>query len=143
MRLLFELAIFAVIAIAALAVGALILWLFGRPFELHFKDSLLLSIIALCFIFPAAANLWIMFRGTATERGPVRVTAGVRGFGMLICSVALLLKFTNPSVELRHFLTIFGIGIILWWGSVPFEDYYERKRLKQLGLFREEDARQD
>jgi len=140
MRLLFELALFAVIAAAALAVGAAVLWVFGRPFEVRFEDSLLISGVALFFILPGAANLWIMFRGTETEKGPIRVTAGVRGFGMLICGAALFLKLADPAVEWRHAMTIFLIGSVLWWGSLPFEDYYDRKRLKQLGLLKEEDS---
>jgi hypothetical protein len=131
-RFLFEVAVFAAIFGMALAVGACALWLAGSPLGLGFTHAMYFAWIGLVFLFPAAANIWIMFRGSGGENPVLRLLAGIRGFGMLLCAVAVAGPLVCVGAAFRPLATVFVIGSVLWWGSLPFEDRINRRRLRHL-----------
>ena len=139
MRLLIELMVFLVIAAIAISAGALIIWIIGLPFQLTQSRAIAFSAIAFIFVFPGAVNIWIMMRGPEGEGAGERVCAGTRGFGMLLCAVAVALPFVIANVNLYYCAILFIIGNILWWGSVPIEERLMSKRLEQRKLIQPED----
>jgi hypothetical protein len=140
MRLLIELTMFLMIAVLAILAGALILWITGLPFNLEFKKSLAISMIGVFFVFPGAANLWIMFRGSDGPSLAQRAWPGVRGFGMLLCAVAFFIPTFADGKGLTQAVCLFIIGKVFWWGSVAVEDHLDAKRVREANLASEEVA---
>ena len=93
----------------------------GTPLQLEFRDSIAFSFISLAIVLPAIANFWIMFRGSDGESVAERLLSGVRGFGMLICAVTMFVGIASKSVPVAVGISLFVIGSVLWWGSVPAE----------------------
>jgi hypothetical protein len=121
MRFLFELTVFGVIATIAFAIVFSITWAVGSPFGLDGRRATLFAVVFLCFWLPAFANVHIAVSGSDGESRRARVCAGVRAFGMLMCSAV----FAAPLVVSRFSLAVGAplfVGSLFWWGSCFFED---------------------
>jgi hypothetical protein len=139
MRFLIEMAVFLVIGAVAVLIGALVIWILGIPFQIIPSKSAVFAMIGFCFVFPGAANIWIMMRGSDGESTGERVCAGIRGFGMLLCAVAVALPFVIANAQLKHGVILFIIASILWLGTIPFENRITTNRLRAKELIVERD----
>ncbi|MEW6262140.1 MAG: hypothetical protein AB1641_03590 [Thermodesulfobacteriota bacterium] len=137
MRGILEFLIFLVIGALATLIGGLVLWLVGRPFQFEFSRSVILAGIGLVFVFPGAANIWIALRDSDGETPAQRVCTAIRGFGMLLCAVAVALPFIVRGAGVIPTVILFVLGLLLWYGSLPVSDHLESQRLRKLGLLAE------
>ncbi|OWK45767.1 hypothetical protein [Fimbriiglobus ruber] len=126
MRFLFELAVFGVIAGVAFAVVFSLTWAVGSPFGLESKRAALFAGVFLCFWLPAFANVHIAVSGSGGESGRERVCAGVRAFGMLVCSAVLTAPLAASGFTWSLGIPLFLAGQVFWWGSCFFEDRFRR-----------------
>lgn len=128
MRMIIEIAGFLGFLAAAVVLGGVILWLLGSPLQLGLDGSLLISLFTFVFVLPAVANIWIMFRGGDGESYLERLLAGIRGFGMILCAVAMCSIVFVKEIAFRDAAIIFGVGSLLWWGSFPLSLYLQGRR---------------
>ena len=128
MKFLFELFVFLLIASVAVLIGAGVLWLFGLPFHLEFKQSVWLAIVGLVFVLPGVANIWIMFRGGDGESPIQRVLAGIRGFGMLLIAVAGGLMFVIANAKMPAVVCLI-IGAGMFFLSLPFTFWLRHREM--------------
>lgn len=122
MRFLFELAVFGVIASVAFAIVFGVTWAVGSPLGLEGRQAALFAAVFLYFWLPAFANVHIAVRGCGGESPRARVCAGVRAFGMLVCSAVLTAPLVASGFSLAYGVLLFVAGSVLWWGSCFFED---------------------
>lgn len=128
MRLCFEISIFLAIFGIAVLLCASVIWLAGYPLQVQFSDSIAFALILLLIVLPAIGNLWIVFRGSDAETPFERMLAGLRGFGMLLCAIVLFVVIAFKSIPIHVARTLFVIGGVLWWGSVPVELWLRHRR---------------
>jgi hypothetical protein len=132
MRLLFELTVFFVVAVAAVLVGSIVFWLGGLRFGWELRDAVVASLISLFFVALGGMNLWILIRGSGGESKLERACAGIHGFGMLICGIGVAIPFVTLELRLAPTLWMFCIGSLFWWGSILVEDFIAVRNLRRL-----------
>jgi hypothetical protein len=125
-RFLFELAVFGVIAGIAFAVVFGLTWAVGSPFGLDRGRAGVLAVVFLCVWLPAFGNVHIAVGGSGGESGRERMCAGVRGFGMLLCSAVLTAALVASGFSWPVGVPLFLGGQVFWWGSCVFEDRFRR-----------------
>jgi hypothetical protein len=128
MRFLFELAVFGVIASIAFGVVFGFTWAVGSPFGLDAGRAALSAGVFLCFWLPAFANVHVAVSGSRGESLTGRACAGVRAFGMLVCSAVLTAPLAGSGFSWSLCVPLFLVGQVFWWGSCFFEDWGRRGR---------------
>jgi hypothetical protein len=129
MRFLFELAVFGAIAGVAFAIVFATTWAIGSPFGLDGGRAALLAGVFLCFWLPAFANVHIAVTGSGGESRRERVCAGVRAFGMLLCSAVLTAPMVASRLSWSLSVPLLLAGQVFWWGSCAFEDRWHVDRV--------------
>jgi hypothetical protein len=120
-RFLFEFIVFS--AIAALAVGVVFILALalGSSFDIRPSQAAAIAIIAVLFWFPAFANVHIAVAGKGGELRRGRICAAVRAFGMLLASAAVGAGFLFRGFGIQVAAPVFLAGMILNFGTIPFE----------------------
>ncbi len=122
MRFLFEFIVFCLIATLALGVVFILAFALGSPFDIRASQAAVVTIVAVVFWFPAFANVHIAVAGNGSELRAARICAAVRAFGMLLCSAAVGAGFLFSSFGLQVVAPLFLAGMILNFGTLPFEE---------------------
>lgn len=131
MRSLLEFCICLVILMLVVAAGGLFLWLLGTPLKIDFGLSIALSGIGIAFIIPGIWNIWIGLRGSDGGSTGERACTIIRGIGMLFCAVAFVLPSVLPGARFKHCIWIFGTGVVMWYGSMFFEDHFASRARRE------------
>jgi hypothetical protein len=121
MRYLFELAVFGTLAGIAFGVLFGVTWVAGLPFGLDPWQAALFAAVILCFWLPAFSNVYIAANGSGGESCRERAMAGIRAFGMLICSAVLTVHLVRPDLSWSLGVLVFLTGQVFWWGSCLVE----------------------
>ena len=121
---MFEILIFTIVLIVATAVAASLIYLSGTSFQLRFGDAWLIAVIALTVYIPGIANIIIFFNRNGQDDRVERIFALLRGFGMLMCGSSVLAFIFLSDVRVVTLIVGFVIGMVLWWGLMPFEYRY-------------------
>jgi len=123
-----ELLIFFVIFLASAFVLAGLIYVSGQAFEIDFSQSWALSLITLAVFLPALGNFVIFLNPNSPEDRVERIFALLRGCGMTIIGIIILAKMYLSDVTGIFFWGGLILGVILWWGLLPFEDNYRNNK---------------
>ena len=124
MRYLRELAVFGAWASAAFLILFCLAWAVGSPFGLDARRAAWLAVVFLSFWLPGLANLYIAVTGSALRGGEwpcSRVLAGVRAFGILLCSATLTVPLVAPGLFLPYGILFGVVGMVLAWCTLFLE----------------------
>jgi hypothetical protein len=104
--------------LAAIAFGIvfIVVSALGIPFGIRSSHAVLLTILALVFIFPAFINVHIAIAAPDKESLKSRICAARRAFGMLLCAATVY-----SGASFRIAVPLFLLGIVLNFGTLLIE----------------------
>ena len=123
-----EASVFLILFLLLVTTLAGVVRLLGGSFGLDFGESWHLSLVALALVAPAVLNIHIFASARSPETAPQRLLALIRGTGLLVAAAACTIPIFTTVKEPLVVMSVFGLGFLITWGTLPFELLFDRRR---------------